>query len=116
MAACQNPGKYLEKTCPIQVRPEHSRVEADGGLTNTQPKEPAMRHSVQLGFESLESRFAPASLSGHLDFQLMPWQQATPTTPVLGGLASSPPGVAKMNISYGSSEVSGSADPGGDGI
>ena len=65
-----------------------------------------MRQSVRLGIEVLESRFAPASLA----------VQSVPTMPVLGGLASSPLGVAKIVISYGSASVGGSSDPGGDGI
>jgi len=65
-----------------------------------------MRQSVRLGIEDLESRFAPASLA----------VQSVPTMPVLGGLASSPLGVAKVVISYGSAIVGGSSDPGGDGI
>jgi hypothetical protein len=65
-----------------------------------------MRQSVRLGIEVLESRFAPASLA----------VQSVPTMPVLGGLASSPLGVAKVVISYGSASVGGSSDPGGDGI
>jgi len=65
-----------------------------------------MRQSVRLGIEDLESRFAPASLA----------VQSVPTMPVLGGLASSPLGVAKVVISYGSASLGGSADPGGDGI
>jgi hypothetical protein len=65
-----------------------------------------MRQSVRLGIENLESRFAPASLA----------MQSVPTMPVLGGLASSPLGVAKVVISYGSASISGSSDPDGDGI
>jgi len=65
-----------------------------------------MRQSVRLGIEDLESRFAPASLAVH----------SVPTMPVLGGLASSPLGVAKVVISYGSASLGGSSDPGGDGI
>ena len=65
-----------------------------------------MRQSIRLGVEVLESRFAPASLA----------IQSVPTMPVLGGLASSPLGVAKVVISYGSASVGGSSDPGGDGI
>ena len=65
-----------------------------------------MRQSVRLGIENLESRFAPASLA----------MQSVPTMPVLGGLASSPLGVAKVVISYGSASVGGSYDPDGDGI
>ena len=65
-----------------------------------------MRQSVRLGIEVLESRFAPASLA----------VQSVPTMPVLGGLASSRLGVAKVVISYGSASVGGSSDPGGDGI
>ena len=65
-----------------------------------------MRQSVRLGVENLESRFAPASVA----------IQSVPTMPVLGGLASSPLGVAKVVISYGSASVGGSSDPGGDGI
>jgi len=65
-----------------------------------------MRQSVRLGIEDLESRFAPAALA----------VQSVPTMPVLGGLASSPLGVAKVVISYGSASVGGSSDPGGDGI
>ena len=65
-----------------------------------------MRQSVRLGVENLESRFAPASVA----------MQSVPTMPVLGGLASSPLGVAKVVISYGSASVAGSSDPGGDGI
>ena len=65
-----------------------------------------MRQSIRLGVENLESRFAPASLA----------IQSVPTMPVLGGLASSPLGVAKVVISYGSVSLSGSSDPGGDGI
>jgi len=42
--------------------------------------------------------------------------QSVPTMPVLGGLASSPLGVAKVVISYGSASVGGSSDPDGDGI
>jgi len=65
-----------------------------------------MRQSARLGVENLESRFAPASLA----------MQSVPTMPVLGGLASSPLGVAKVVISYGSASIAGSSDPGGDGI
>ena len=65
-----------------------------------------MRQSIRLGVEDLESRFAPASVA----------IQSVPTMPVLGGLASSPLGVAKVVISYGSASVGGSSDPGGDGI
>ena len=65
-----------------------------------------MRQSVRLGIENLESRFAPASVA----------MQSVPTMPVLGGLASSPLGVAKVVISYGSASVAGSSDPDGDGI
>ena len=65
-----------------------------------------MRQSVRLGVENLESRFAPASLA----------MQSVPTMPVLGGLASSPLGVAKVVISYGSASIAGSSDPDGDGI
>ena len=65
-----------------------------------------MRQSVRLGIENLESRFAPASLA----------MQLVPTMPVLGGLASSPLGVAKVVISYGSASIAGSSDPDGDGI
>jgi len=65
-----------------------------------------MRQPVRLDVENLESRFAPASLA----------IQSVPTMPVLGGLASSPLGVAKVVISYGSASVGGSGDPGGDGI
>jgi len=65
-----------------------------------------MRQSVRLGIENLESRFAPASLA----------MQSVPTMPVLDGLASSPLGVAKVVISYGSANIGGSSDPGGDGI
>jgi len=65
-----------------------------------------MRQSARLGVENLESRFAPASLA----------MQSVPTMPVLGGLASSPLGVAKVVISYGSASVGGSSDPDGDGI
>jgi hypothetical protein len=65
-----------------------------------------MRQSVRLGIENLESRFAPASLA----------MQSVPTMPVLGGLASSPLGVAKVVISYGSASIAGSSDPDGDGI
>ena len=65
-----------------------------------------MRQPVRLGIEDLESRFAPASVA----------IQSVPTMPVLGGLASSPLGVAKVVISYGSASVAGSSDPDGDGI
>ena len=65
-----------------------------------------MRQSVRLGIENLESRFAPASVA----------IQSVLTMPVLGGLASSPLGVAKVVISYGSASLGGSSDPGGDGI
>ena len=65
-----------------------------------------MRQPVRLGIENLESRFAPASVA----------IQSVPTMPVLGGLASSPLGVAKVVISYGSASVAGSSDPDGDGI
>ena len=65
-----------------------------------------MRQSVRLGIENLECRFATASLA----------MQSVPTMPVLGGLASSPLGVAKVVISYGSASVGGSSDPDGDGI
>ena len=65
-----------------------------------------MRQSVRLGIEDLESRFAPASVA----------MQAAPTMPILGGLASSPLGVAKVVISYGSASLGGSSDPGEDGI
>ena len=65
-----------------------------------------MRQSIRLGVENLESRFAPASVA----------IQSVPTMPVLGGLASSPLGVAKVVISYGSASVAGSSDPDGDGI
>ena len=65
-----------------------------------------MRQSVRLGIENLESRFAPASVA----------MQSVPTMPVLSGLASSPLGVAKVVISYGSASVAGSSDPDGDGI
>ena len=65
-----------------------------------------MRQSIRLGVENLESRFAPASVA----------MQSVPTMPILGGLASSPLGVVKVVISYGSASLGGSADPGGDGI
>ena len=72
-----------------------------------------MRQSARLSVESLENRFAPASLAAHPDFDWVPKQQALPTVPVLGGLASSPLGVAVL---YGSAGIGGSSDPGGDGI
>ena len=49
-----------------------------------------MRKFKRIGLETLESRFAPATLAGHTDFDWMTKQQAVPTVPVLGGLASSP--------------------------
>lgn len=57
-----------------------------------------MRQSNRIGLESLESRFAPASLAAHPDFDWMPKQQSVPSVPVLGGLASSPLGVAKVQV------------------
>ena len=72
-----------------------------------------MRQSARLLVESLENRFAPASLVAQPDFGWMSKQKAVPTVPVLGGLASSPLGVAVL---YGSASVGGSSDPGGDGI
>ena len=57
-----------------------------------------MRQSARLSVESLENRFAPASLAANTGFDWMPKQQAVPTVPVLGGLASSPLGVAKVQV------------------
>ena len=57
-----------------------------------------MRKFKRIGLETLESRFAPANLAGHTDFDWMTKQQAVPTVPVLGGLASSPLGVAKVQV------------------
>jgi len=57
-----------------------------------------MRQFKRIGLETLESRFAPATLAGHTDFDWMTKQQAVPTVPVLGGLASSPLGVAKVQV------------------
>jgi len=37
-------------------------------------------------------------MAGHTDFDWMTKQQAVPTVPVLGGLASSPLGVAKVQV------------------
>ena len=59
-----------------------------------------MRQPARLGIEYLESRFAPASLTAFTGLTSMASQQAVPTVPVLGGLASSPLGVAKVEVSH----------------
>ena len=57
-----------------------------------------MRQSARIGIECLESRFAPASLTTFTGLTSVASQQAVPTVPVLGGLASSPLGVAKVEV------------------
>ena len=80
-----------------------------------------MRQPQRLSLESLETRLAPALAIYGVGFVPKPAMTVQAITvassmPILGGLASSPLGVAKVVISYGSASIGGSSDPGGDGI
>ena len=69
-----------------------------------------MRHSINLNLENLETRLAPALAIYGLK-QALP---AFPATHLVS--AQSFTGVSTVKIDYGTTNVGGSSDPGGDGI
>lgn len=69
-----------------------------------------MRHSINLNLENLETRLAPALAIYGLKQAL----QAFPATHLVSPQSFTAP--SPVRIDYGTANIGGSSDPGGDGI